>query len=115
MHTRRLINQTKNTVISENVCMATSLSQRAKGLLGKARMEKGEALVIDPCNSIHTFFMRFPIDVLFVSKDHVIVKTVTAIKPFRLKAAAAASYVVELPAGTALLTSCEAGDSLRLE
>jgi uncharacterized membrane protein (UPF0127 family) len=54
--------------LSDNVTVADSLFKRMKGLLGRSGMSAGEALWIKPCMSVHTFFMRFPIDVVFLSK-----------------------------------------------
>lgn len=111
----KLINQTKNTIISEDVAVAHTLLTRTKGLLGRNQMRQGEALVITACNSIHTFFMRFPIDVLFVDKKDTIVLSAPGIRPFRLKAALTSSYVIELPTGTIARTRCSAGDKITLE
>lgn len=111
----KLINQTKNTVIAEEVAVASSLPSRVKGLLGRSSMKPGEALIITACSSIHTFFMGFTIDVLFVNKEDVIVAAAQDIRPFRMRAALSASYVVELPAGTITPTQCSPGDKIKLQ
>jgi len=56
----KITNQTKNTVLAAHAAVADRLFKRIKGLLGKKGLGEGEALIIRPCNSIHTFFMRFP-------------------------------------------------------
>jgi hypothetical protein len=87
-----------------------------KGLLGLKSLENGAALVIKPCNSIHTFFMHFPIDVLFVDKDKKVIKAVSNILPFRVSPIFIKSHlVVELPAGVIKFTSTSAGDQLSFE
>ena len=75
--------------------------ERTKGLLGSKDFKEGEGLLITPCNSVHTFFMRFAIDVVFLDKENSVVKVVRSMKPFRLAMALSASAVLELPAGDA--------------
>lgn len=111
----RLINQTKNTVVAENVFLADSLFRRIKGLLGRTTFDKGQALIIKPCNSIHTFFMRFPIDVLFVDKNNKIIQAIPGVRPFKLtKIYFQANSVIELPPGTIKDSLTGLGDTLVL-
>lgn len=96
--------------------MADSPFKRMKGLLGKKGLKPGEALIIKPCNSIHTFFMRFPIDVLFVSKDNRVIKAISGIKPFRLTYIYYhADFAVELTAGIISSTATCTGDHLSID
>lgn len=89
---------------------------RLVGLLGRGSLPPGEGLVIDPCSSVHTAFMRFAIDVLYVSRDGEVLKIVPNMKPFRASAMARARcYVIELPTGTAAETSTAVGDELELD
>lgn len=112
----RLINKTKNITLAEEVIIADTFLKRIKGLLGKKEFKKGSALVIKPCNSIHTFFMRFPIDVLFVSRDNRVVKIIYRLVPFRLTPIYfSAFFAIELPAGTLSLDSVEKNDFLLFE
>ncbi|MBU0709888.1 MAG: DUF192 domain-containing protein [Candidatus Omnitrophica bacterium] len=112
----KIINKTKNIVLAEEAGVADNPFRRIKGLLGKKGLNRGEALVIRPCNSIHTFFMRFPIDVLFVSKDNRVVKAISCLKSFRLSAVYfSASFVIELPSGVIQSTSTQEGDSISLQ
>ena len=112
----RIINKTKNTVLAENVVVADTPFSRVRGLLGKRELKPGEALIIKPCNSIHTFFMRFPIDVLFLNKDNRVIDVILSLKPFRLTAIYFnAAFVVELPVGTIQSTSTHKGDTLLIE
>ncbi len=111
----RILNKTKNTVIAEDVIIASTLFKRLKGLLGLKELKSGQALILKPCNSIHTFFMHFPIDVVFAAKDNKIVKIIPALKPFRLSGIYfSSSFAVELPAGTILSSVTEKNDSLEL-
>ncbi len=75
--------------------------ERMRGLLGRDGLEEGEGIQIEPCNSIHTFFMRFSIDVLFVDRDGVVIRAFSAIPPWRLtRIYGKARSVIELPPGT---------------
>lgn len=106
-----LINKTRNTILAENVVVADRLLPRAKGLLGRQEFKKGEGLILRPCNSVHTFFMRFPIDVLFMDRNNRVVKTIAVLKPFRASPVYfSASWTIELPAGTISATGTIAGD-----
>jgi len=112
----KIINKTKNTVLAQNAICADRAFKRIKGLLGRKDFRQGEALIIKPCNSIHTFFMRFPIDALFVRKNNIIVKAISAIPPSRLTPIYfTACFVVELPSGTIQATSTLEGDILVIE
>jgi uncharacterized membrane protein (UPF0127 family) len=77
-------------------------------------MPAGSALILAPCTSIHTFFMRFPIDVAFVDRQGVIVKITTNLRPWRIAVALRGYAVVEMPAGTLTATSTKAGDTVQL-
>lgn len=102
----RLTNITKNTILAEDAVMAKSFLARMRGLLGKKIFKQNQALIIKPCNSVHTFFMRFPIDILFVGKDNCVLAAIEDLKPYRFsKIYPNASFVIELPAGTIKATS----------
>ena len=101
-------------------CVATIVepafdsATRRRGLLGRDGLEKGHALVIAPCNAIHTFRMRFPIDVLFVARDGVITKIVERLGAWRVAASFSAFAIVELRAGTLSDHDLNVGDRLAL-
>ena len=81
--------------------------------MGRRSLEPGHALLIKPCSSIHTFFMRFPIDVVFVDKNRRVVKTAGHVKPWRiLLGGKGAHAVIELPAGALDTTEIKSGDQL---
>ena len=100
------------------VCLAGTVegafdsATRNRGLLGRDSFAPGSALIIAPCTSVHTWFMRFPIDVVFVSKLGEIKKVRPGIGPWRLAAAWNSFAVVEFPAGGA--GDSRAGDVLEL-
>lgn len=82
--------------------VATSPLARFLGLMGRKEIPKEEAMVFPNCNSIHTFFMRFPIDVVMVGKDGIVVEVIESMKPWRLLLPRwQAKHVIELKAGRA--------------
>jgi hypothetical protein len=112
----KIINTSKNVTLADNVVLAQTAVSRLKGLLFYKEFKKGEALIIRPCNSIHTFFMRFPIDVIFVGANDKIVKIHQGIKPFKVTPIYFKSdFVIELPAGILEATGTTASDILLVE
>jgi hypothetical protein len=112
----KIANITKGTVLAGQAVVADTIFKRLKGLLGEKEIVNGQALVIKPCSSIHTFFMRFPIDILFVGKDNKIIAAISSLPAFRAsKIYFNAAYVIELPAGLLKATSTSAGDLLEIE
>lgn len=112
--TMRLVNGRTNRTLAAAVEMATSRRARRAGLLGRDRLEAWGALVIDPCWMIHTAFMRFPIDVVFVDRDNRVVRIAHDVGPWRAAASTRARRVIELPAGTVSRHGIEIGDPLCL-
>jgi uncharacterized membrane protein (UPF0127 family) len=112
----KLINQTKSTPLAENVETAQSLWTRTRGLLGRSSLESGKVLWISPCSSIHTCFMRFPIDVAFVDKHLKVTRVKTQIGPWKLVFSPWKSKsVFEFPAGTLTLENIQIGDQLHVD
>ena len=112
----QIFNQTRNLVLTDNALVADSPFKRVRGLLGTKVFNYGKALVLDPCNSVHTFFMRYPIDILFVDKDNKIIEAISALPPFRAtKIYFKAQLVVELPAGTIKNSLTNLGDRLSFQ
>lgn len=109
-----IVNISKDTVIVEDMQIADTFFSRLKGLLGTNSLPLGRGLVIRPCNSVHTWGMRYPLDVLFVDKNNVVLKVVCGMSPGRIAWCTKSAYVVELPAGTVVKANIEQGDSLRL-
>jgi len=81
------------------VSRAATAWERMKGLLGSAPLQANEGLLIDPCASIHTFFMRYPIDLVYLDRQYVIQKLVRQIRPWRMSACPSANMALELAAG----------------
>jgi uncharacterized membrane protein (UPF0127 family) len=111
----QITNKTKDTILAKNASLADVLFTRIKGLLGKNILGQEEALIIKPCSAIHTFFMRFAIDVLFVDRKNRIVALKENFKPYKISQVFfKASYVVELPSGTVSKTNTAVGDEIEL-
>ncbi len=109
----RVLNETQGTVLAEQGRVADHLWSRFWGLMGRRSLPEGEALLIIPCSSVHTAFMRFPIDVVFLDVEDRVVKVVSELKPFRIAMGMkGARRVLELPAGTAGRARLEQGDRL---
>ncbi len=111
----KIVNLTRDTLLADRAELAIGLGQRLKGLLGRHTLDKGEGLVIRPCSSVHTFFMRFAIDVVFVDRASRVVKTIEDMQPFRASNPfLSALLTIELPAGTIHRTNTRVGDQLAL-
>ena len=109
-----MINQTRNTILAVDAIMADTPLKRMKGLLGRKKLEDGQALILNPSNSIHSFFMRFTIDALFLDKENKVVAAVT-LSPWRLtRVYFNAILVIELPEGTIKTTHTQKGDIIQL-
>lgn len=116
MQTVHVINTTRSAVLAARAGFANSMFSRAIGLMGQDRLPEDSGLVIDPCTSIHMFFMRFAIDALYVAGDGTVLRVVPHLRPWRLGPIVLRSrYVVELPAGVAERTGTQPGDQLRIE
>ena len=109
-----LVNERTQCVIARQVHVALSRRARRRGLLGRSGIDATAALVLAPCWTIHTAFMRFAIDVLFVDREGRALRVVHALKPWRTAASVRAYAAIELKAGVAKEHGVEVGDCLRL-
>ncbi|HJR59023.1 MAG TPA: DUF192 domain-containing protein [Vicinamibacterales bacterium] len=100
--------------IATTIETAFESADRKKGLLGRDGLASGHALVIAPTNLVHTFAMRFPIDILFMARDGSVLKVRRAVPPRRIAGAWRAFAVVELAAGQADASDTRAGDSVEV-
>jgi len=116
MQTVQIFNVTKGVVIAQQAKIASSLGERMKGLLGKRSLSANEALILKPCSSIHTFFMRFPIDIIFLDRDSKVKRVIQNMPPFRLsRLVFGAREVIELPSGVIANTKTEVDDLIEIQ
>jgi len=112
----RVTNATRNTILATRCRVASSLRDRAVGLLGTPEVVAGEGLLIERSPSIHMFFMRYPIDVVFVDRAGLVTRTVSRLRPWRVVWwARGARDCIELRAGALEGTGTAAGDQLAFE
>ena len=110
-----ILNLTRRTVPARNAHPASGFAERLTGLIGKRFSADMDGMVFDRCNAIHTFFMRYPIDVIFADEQYKVLKTVAAFPVWRpCLSCRGAYYVIELPAGVLAATGTAAGDQLDL-
>jgi uncharacterized protein len=109
----RIYNKTKESCIARQASFADDFIARLKGLLGRDRLPDGQALVISPCISIHTFGMKFPIDAVFFDNGKRAVGVIRGIRPGRLsRIYPKAKGVIEMAGGTLSKMDVEPGDEL---
>ena len=100
------------SVVCERCLLAETPLARLRGLLGRSDLPAGEGLLLRPAGSIHTAFMRFPIDAVFLDADLRVVKIAADLRPWRMAAARGAKSVVEIAAGEAARRGLNVGDRL---
>jgi uncharacterized membrane protein (UPF0127 family) len=110
----QLRNARTGDVLADRIAGAFDSRSRKQGLLGLSSWEPGQALVIAPCNAVHTCFMKFPIDVVFLRRDGTVVKAQGPVPAWRLAGALGAFAVVELPDGALARCDTQRGDLLEL-
>jgi len=112
----RAENVTRHSLLAEKVEIAQRFWPRFKGLMGKKSLAADEALLILPCSSIHMFFMRFPIDAVYLDKSGQIVCIDHMLKPWRIGSMCRGVHaVLELAAGVVALSETRVGDQVTIE
>ena len=109
---QQLANERTGKIVASDLLTAFDSASRRTGLLRHTTMPEGTALIIAPCNAIHTIRMRFDIDVAFVAKDGRIVKLRHGVPPWRMAASLGAFAVIEMAAGTFARHDVKVGDKL---
>ena len=110
-----LRNQQTGTVVATHLLPAFDSKTRNVGLLGRQSLDPGTAMIIAPTNAVHTFFMRFPIDIAFVKKDGRILKIRKRLPAWRMAASWDAYAVVEMAAGSFEAAGTDVGDCITVE
>ena len=105
----------RGPVVCERGVLAVTAWTRSKGLLGRSGLDPDEGLWIQPTGSIHMWFMRFAIDVVYADKEGRVLKLVRGIRPWRMSACRGAKVALELPVGALDRAGVEVGDHLVIE
>jgi uncharacterized membrane protein (UPF0127 family) len=111
-HHLTIRNETQGTELARAE-LRDSIVGRAIGLLGRSKLDAGDGIVISPCSSVHMFFMRFPLDVIYIDKERRVVKAVTDLKPWRISIGGRGAHTaIELPLGAVAASGTRPGDQL---
>jgi len=105
-----LITDSENTKIQFSVRWARTIWRRLMGLLATSSLKQNEGLLLSPCSSVHTMGMSYPLDLIFLDKQRVVVKCVQNLKPYRAASARRAYYTLELPINTIKASGIDVGD-----
>jgi hypothetical protein len=112
----RISNPLRHSVLGHRVGVADTSLTRFVGLMGRSSLAAGHGLLIRPSNGVHTFWMRFSIDVLLLDREHRVLSAYGNLRPFRMTSINwKASSALELPPGTIAASNTELGDLLQVE
>ena len=109
-----LRNTRTGRVVAHRLLPALDSPSRRTGLLKHTSLDDGEAMLIAPTNAVHTWFMKFDLDLLFVRRDGRVVKTRASVKPWRMSGALRAFAVIEMRSGTLAARETRPGDVLEV-
>lgn len=108
----RIVNRTRGTLLGDKVALADTWWTRLRGFLGRSRPVDGEGILLSPCNSIHTWWMGFALDVVFLDAGGVVLETREDLPPWsRPIRVSGARHVLEVPPGTVRATGTAVGDA----
>lgn len=111
----KIYNSKQNSLVADDVKVAQTFCSRSVGLLSRKSLGDDEALIIKPCCSIHTFFMKFEIDALFINKKNEIIALYQNVKPWRvLPLHLNSTFVIELPSGKISSQNLQKGDIIQI-
>ncbi len=110
-----VVNLTKKSKVLSKVTFADNFFTRLKGLLGVKQLGEDAGLIIKPCNSVHTFFMKFLIDIAFVDRNRKVCYIIHTMKTNKISPVVKnTSFVIEAPAGTFKRKCLEVGDEIEV-
>lgn len=109
-----VVRRLDGSLVCESCAIASNVWARTRGLLGRSELSPGEGLLLRPAPSIHTFFMRFPIDAVFLDDQLRVLAVRAQLRPWRTAGHRRARAVLELPAGESLRRGLRPGDRLVL-
>ena len=108
-------NITRGTVIGDSINSAETSAERTVGLLKHEGLRENEGLWIVPCEGVHTFFMKFALDLIYIDRKKVVKKVISNIPPWRVSYCLPAHSILELPVGTIQRTGTTKGDQLQFD
>jgi len=108
----RVLDATRGTQIAHSLRIAGSSGERSRGLLGRKSLEPGTGLWIVPCEAVHTFWMKFAIDLIYLDRELRIRKLRHSVPAWRISACFSAHSVLELPSGAIREAQAELGDRI---
>lgn len=109
-------NESRNIELSSKIEVARTRREKNQGLLKHQKLNKGEGMWLVPCGSVHTLFMNFPIDVVYLSKDMKVLKVIHSMWPWNISFAPFSTYsVLELPMGACKDSKTDAGDRISIK
>ena len=110
-----VVNRTRGSTLATQARRADSFAARGRGLMMAPPLPEGGGLVIEPCNSIHMFFMRYPLDIVFLDKVGEVLFMYRGIKPWRMgRVVRGARLAIELPEGSIERSGTEVGDQIEM-
>jgi hypothetical protein len=107
-------NQTRDTILADSAELADTSAKRRVGLLKHTHLDAGQGLWIVPCESVHSFFMKFAIDLVYLDRARKVRKVRHCMEPWRVSACLSAHSILELPAGSVAGTGTQAGDQIEI-
>ena len=110
---QQLIDPNTKDILLTELQITESALERMKGLLGSKPLNPEAGLLIKPCNSVHTWFMQYPIDIIYLDQSKTIKKIITALKPWRLSFCLGAKYTLELNQNNAQRLNLKTGQQLQ--
>lgn len=110
-----VLNLDRNVTLAQRISVAGTSALRKQGLLGVEKLEEGSGIWIAPCEAIHTFGMKMPIDVIFLDRDLRVKKAVAGLVPRRISVALSAYSVLEMGSGAIARTCTQVGDLLKFQ
>ena len=109
----RITNRTRNTLLGSRVEVASTFWSRLRGFIGRPEPKRGDGLLLLRCDAIHTFWMSFDLDVLFLDEKGTVMELFQSLRPWkRTRRIIGARYVLEVPVGTIDTSGTQAGDEL---
>ena len=111
----KIINENNSEILADEIIVADNFFTRLKGLMFRKSLEEKLAMLIYPCNSVHTFFMKFPLDIVFLSKEYEVLHIIENMMPRKISPyIRKTKSVLELPAGVIKNTKTKKGDFLKI-